>query len=86
MAHAAAGVKDAGRIVALGLIEREDFVMQIDLATASPWADFHRIISNASSMAIVADGKKFSGAATVEIDDFGNVTMTVGKAKGVKKK
>lgn len=60
--------------------------MQIDLKTLDPWSEFHSIISNASSMSITANGKKFSGKAMLDIDDENHVSIVVGKANGKDRK
>ena len=52
--------------------------MKFNMSTASPWADFHRIVSNTRKLRIVAAGVTYEGDADVSIDDAGCVTIDVG--------
>jgi hypothetical protein len=60
--------------------------MQINLASATPWPEINGTLKNARSIKVVADGKTFDGDADLSIDDFGNVTLQVGKASKKAKK
>lgn len=44
-----------------------------------PYADISRILSNARTLTIDADGKKHQGPMEASIDDQGHVTLKVGK-------
>lgn len=59
--------------------------MKFNLKEMAPWADIHSMLSNVQSMTVVADGKKYSGAAELTRDDEGSLTLTVGKAPAKEK-
>lgn len=53
--------------------------MIIDLKSATPWPEIVSRVKNARSLIVIADGKKYDGAADLSIDEFGTVTLEVGK-------
>lgn len=59
--------------------------MKINLDTCRPWPEINGTLRNARTLKVVADGKEHTGEADLTIDEFGNVTLTVGKAKRVRK-
>lgn len=47
----------------------------LDTTTMSPWADIHRLLSNAKSLTVKAGGRNYKGEATLE-DDDGHLTLS----------
>ncbi len=61
--------------------------MQTNLKTLDPWSEVHKRISNASSISITADGKKFTGSAMIDLDeDTNHLSIVVGRPNGKAKK
>ncbi|KKM27124.1 hypothetical protein LCGC14_1577850 [marine sediment metagenome] len=48
--------------------------IDLDTNTMSPWADIHRLLSNAKSLKVKAGGRNYAGKATLE-DDNGHLTL-----------
>ena len=46
----------------------------LDTKTMAPWADIHRLLSNAKSLKVKAGGRNYDGEATLE-DDNGHLTL-----------
>lgn len=46
----------------------------LDTTTMSPWADIHRLLSNAKSLTVKAGGRTYDGEATLE-DADGHLTL-----------
>jgi len=55
--------------------------VEFDTNTLSPWADISRILNNLKSLTVVAAGTKYTGPASLEMED-GHGTLSIGpKAK-----
>ena len=48
--------------------------LSLDTNTMSPWADIHRLLSNAKSLRVHAGGRIYRGEATLD-DDNGHLTL-----------
>lgn len=53
----------------------------VDSRTLDPWADVAGILMNATSLSVVAGGKKYAGKVKIQQDEDGAVTLDFGGKK-----
>ena len=59
--------------------------LSLDTKTMAPWADIHRLLSNAKSLKVTAGGQVYEGAAILKSTDGHLNLVFPDKAKKVRK-